>query len=415
MKTLLLSLLLSCNAFASTSSEIIISNLWKNIGHKSIPKKIENRIEEKVIKKEETPHKKPSPTPAPKLSAGQLKIEEMKRKNREKLKQKQEDQQTSAKNKSNSIYDIARDGLDDMKRKSRKTLSAWKEQEKETLRQWKKEREKFLSRVKQYKDNTFEMQSSATGSKNYTWDNTISSPASTEYHIVSSALDIEIRDQGKRPTCSAFAGTRALEIALAQKGIKKDLSEQYIYWASKPYCQTSPCSRKGSWISYAYEASENSLQRDIPSEDSCPYRSYSQPGNETQIPMKRSCTQGIVKVVSHKKINSTQGIFTALNNNLPVVAGLSLSPNFYKTKGIISYKDSLINGKMDEHANGHAVLIVGHMKVPSSYQNEGRSCFIVANSWSKGWATGGHGCITQKWLEKYKVPNPFLAITKIKE
>ena len=416
MRKLIFTLLISAPVIATTNSEIIISNLWKNIGHTTPPKKMTKKPSKKKSPEKEkvvTPKKKEKEK---KLSAGQLKIEEMKRKNRERLKEIEKNKKSNSKTKkSDSIYDLARDGLDDMKRKNNETLSAWKKEERETLEKWRLERERFLSKVRQYQDNTFEMESSSQEKKSFKWESNLSSPPSSEYHIVANAFDMEVRDQGKRPTCSAFAGTRAIEIALAQKGIRKDLSEQYIYWASKPYCQKSPCSKRGSWISYAYEASENSLRLDIPSEDSCPYVETSKPGNETQIPMARSCNQGITKVLSHKKLYSTQAIIDSLNRNQPVVAGFKLSPNFYKTKGIITYKDSLINGKMDEHASGHALLIIGHMKVPASLQSEGKSCFIVANSWSQGWATGGHGCITKKWLEKYKVRNPFLAITKIKE
>jgi C1A family cysteine protease len=426
MKILItLPLLFSLTTSANTSKDILISNLWKNIGHTTTLRKIEKKVEptkkelpkKELPKKEEIKEKKTPPAKNKKtLSKGQLKIEEMKRKNRERLKQSQNNSSTSnSTKKSDSIYDMAQRGKDDLYKQRNQTYSNWKKQEKETLEKWKVARDKFLSNIKQYKENTFELESSHVSYKSKKWDTTLSSPPKSDYHVVRGALALPIKDQGKRPTCSAFAGTRAIEIALFQKGRNIDLSEQYIYWASKPYCQTSPCSKRGSWISFAYDASKSSSSLNIPRESACPYVPYPVAGNETQLPIDSSCRQGVVKINSYKKLNSTQDLIRSLNNNQPVVAGFKLSPNFYKTKGIITYKDSLINGRMDEHASGHAVLIIGHMKVPKKYKSEGKSCFIIANSWSEGWATGGHGCITQKWLTKYRVPNPFLAITKIKE
>lgn len=424
MKILLIAtILISSNAYSNSEEEIIISNLWKNIGHSTPVKKIEKKeISIKPIKKEKVVITKPVKKkeevvpPKKKLSKGQLKIEEMKRKNREKFKSMNDDSKaTDESPDSSSIYDLAQKEKDKLYAKRDQTYKNWKQQEKQTLSRWKSARDRFLSQIKQYKDNTFELESSNVSFKSKKWNSSLPTPPKTDYHVVQGALDFPIRDQGKRPTCSAFAGTRAIEIALFQNGTKVDLSEQFIYWASKPYCQQSPCSKRGSWISFAYDASKESRGLDIPRESSCPYNALSVPGNETQTPIQSSCRQGIVKIDSYKKLNSTNELINTLNNNQSVVAGFKLSPNFYKSKGIISYKDSLINGRMDEHASGHAVLIIGHMKVPKKYRSEGKSCFIIANSWSEGWATGGYGCVTQKWLTKYRVPNPFLAITKIKE
>ncbi|WP_127714229.1 C1 family peptidase [Halobacteriovorax sp. HLS] len=409
-------LLTSAYIHSATQSEIIISNLWKNIGHQ-LPANITKKPIVKKPAKKETKVQEDQKT-SQKLSPGQLKIEQMKKANRDRLQkmnQKNKETNTSKSDSKGSIYQQAQEGLAQMKRMNKQTLSSWKEQERQTLEQWKKKRQEFLSRVKIYKNNTFELESTSQSFALKKWETDLAQAPASEYFIVKDALEINIRDQGNRPTCSAFAGTRAIEIALAQKGAKTNLSEQYIYWASKPYCQTSPCNKKGSWISYAYDDSINSKEMNIPSEKDCPYVSTPIAGNETQIPFKQSCSQGIVKVNSYKKINSTKEIFETLNNNIPIVAGFKLSPNFYKTNGIISYKDSLVNGRMDEHANGHALLIVGYMRVPKNIREEGNDCFIVANSWSEGWATGGYGCVTQKWLNNYKVPNPFLAITSIKE
>ena len=69
---------------------------------------------------------------------------------------------------------------------------------------------------------------------------------------------------------------------------------------------------------------------------------------------------------------------------------------------------------MDQHANGHALLLIGHMKLPKKLNTEGKLCYLAVNSWTKGWGAGGYACITEKWLSKYKVANPFMALTKVR-
>jgi len=423
-------LILPLSTLANSYDDIIISNLWKNIGHESkviLPPKVEPRPAPSPVPKP-TPAPSPKIKPAPikkkeakvpKLSKGQLKVEEMKRKIREKFKNQKSFKKSSTKTRSNespSIYDLARKTREQRKRQVQNTLRSWKDQERSTLKKWKEARDKFLSNLKHYKSATFELESSHESYSSKKWQKNLSAPPSSDYHIIPKAFSFPIRDQGKRPTCSAFAGTRAIEIALAQTGKQIDLSEQYIYWSSKPYCQQSPCSKRGSWITYALDHSKNSSRADIPTENACPYKSNSRPGNETQIPMRSSCQQGVVKVESYKKLNSNSELVAALDKNQSIVGGFKLSPNFYKTRGIISYQDSLVNGKMDEHASGHALLIVGYMKLPKSLirAHEGSLCYIVANSWTEGWGTGGYGCVTEKWLRKYRVNNPFIAISKIR-
>ena len=162
-----------------------------------------------------------------------------------------------------------------------------------------------------------------------------------------------------------------------------------------------------------FDRSKYSREPDIPLESSCPYISTAISGNETQIPLKLPCQQGVAKVASYSKLQTVNGIYNALTINRPVVAGFKLTPNFYENNGIITYKDSRTRGKMDAHAGGHAVVIVGYMKLPKNLQSEGKLCFITANSWGEGWGLGGHGCLTEKWVRNYRVKNAFISVDKV--
>ena len=42
------------------------------------------------------------------------------------------------------------------------------------------------------------------------------------------------------------------------------------------------------------------------------------------------------------------------------------------------------------------------MKLPQKYwAQEGKMCFIIANSWGKGWGLGGHACLTETWVQNH--------------
>ena len=233
------------------------------------------------------------------------------------------------------------------------------------------------------------------------------------FHIIPGALDLSIRDQARRPTCSAFAGIRAIETLLMANNMNRDFSEQYLYWSSKPNCQNQACSEKGSWVRAGFNYSKGFSGLDIPSESQCPYTNKSKPGNETQTPLQPGCQKGKVKVRSYSSVRSLDQIYDALQNNNPVVAAFKLSPNFYKNNGVITYADSIKSGRMDAHSMGHAFLIIGHMKLPPKMSNEGKICLIIANSWGEGWGKGGFSCITENWIRKYRTSNAFIALSSL--
>ncbi len=405
MKNLLLIFIL-CTSISASEEKEVIATLWHELGHPPIKQNSSLKKVDKVpsIFKEKSQKKE--------LSPGQRKIEEIKARNRKLIREKKVESHAST-----NIYDQKREGLSRYKKIIEKTLTEQKNEIEKTRARWKESRRTFLKNIPTYKKNTFEIQS--VNSKSSQKELKLlpenqSLNKGSDYYVIKNAFNINVKDQGKRPTCSAFAGASAIEILLRQSKSSISVSEQYLYWSSKPYCQKSPCSKKGSWISFAYDKSISAQGFDIPNSVDCPYNAKSEPGNETQIPLINGCRNGKVKVDRYKKVNSSIELYNSLNSNHPVIIGVKLSPNFYTTNGIITYQDSLVNGKMDQHANGHALLLIGHMKLPKKLRSEGKLCYLAVNSWTKGWGAGGYACITEKWLSKYKVANPFMALTKVR-
>ncbi|MBH46909.1 MAG: hypothetical protein CME71_01925 [Halobacteriovorax sp.] len=364
------------------------------------------------------------------MSRGKQMIEQMKRKNREELAKKnginpdevksgadlvkaaKEDNKQLVKQVHATIKtegewrELAESEIEALKNK---VISDWKKKHAAKIKHWEAQRRKFNKEKGKYEDTTFELPLILPVSKEEK-EKVVEIEIERDYFVVPAAMNVEIRDQKFRPTCSAFAGVRLMEILLAQNGQNIDLSEQYFYWASKEDCQKRPCSKPGSWVGYGLEYSKDQRNQDIPLEKECPYVSYSSQGNETQTPLASSCRGGTIKVGDFSYLKTLDEVMKALHKNNAVVASLKLTPNFYTSRSLILYKDRSSGGKMDTHSQGHAVTIVGYAKLPSVL-DEGRVCFIVANSWGEGWGKGGYSCISEKWILAQRQDNPFVTIS----
>lgn len=407
-----------------------------NASHKENVEIITNSIYEELIKvtkglkpPKELVEKK---TSVNNMSRGKQMIEEMKRRNREKLarmrginpdevksgadivKAQKEDnkkliKEIHSKIKTESEWrELAQSEIELLKKQ---VIADWKEKHQAKIKAWEKEKAKFSKKKDKYSDTTFDLPLILPVDKKEK-EKKVEVKVQKEYSIVANAMSIPIRDQKYRPTCAAFAGIRLIEIMLAQNAIDNDLSEQYFYWASKDDCQSSPCSKPGSWVGYGIEYSSEQKSIDIPKESSCPYINYSKKGNETQIPLKKGCAEGVVKVKAYDYIKTLDDVLRALDDNMAVIASMKLTPNFYTSSSLILYKDRNSGDRMDAHAQGHSMTIIGYMKLPQVL-NEGSVCFIVANSWGQGWGKGGYSCISEKWILNQRQVNPFVIISKL--
>ncbi len=254
-----------------------------------------------------------------------------------------------------------------------------------------------------------------------------------------------VRNQGQRGTCAAFSGIGQIEGYLLQNSTLEsiDLSEQRFYAMSKPKSWgdggTTGGSNAGdgfavsSTIKTDYDAGypdpstfSVSNTYNLPLESKCPYNL--KPGdNEIQIPGSKSgdCTSGVAQVISfeswhhgYKKgltIDSAQSIYDhVVNKKYPVVVSSKLSKNWEKNDGIITWADAQAEGST-EHASGHAYLVVGVRKLDEAkYPNEGGMCFIIKNSWGKGWGVNGISCMTLAWFNHFRSKGGLPLVKEVK-
>lgn len=182
-----------------------------------------------------------------------------------------------------------------------------------------------------------------------------------------------------------------------------------------PNCQESKCKKEGSWVYTAFKNSQNSKSFDIPFEKDCAYNKSPIDDNVTQIPLSNSCQNGVVKIKNFSEVKSNAEIISAIKSGHPVIGGFKLSENFYKNNGYVFQKQSqTISEKLDSHAAGHAIVLVGIMKLPDELRtDEGSYCLISANSWGQGWGKGGHACLSEKWIDKHRFDVNFISLDEI--
>ena len=286
------------------------------------------------------------------------------------------------------------------------TVAAWDEEYERTVARWEKKRAEYLPKRKEYEEAAIELEGIA-GSLQVAAGNRFQSNLSQmqpgEFHIIPNALELGVKNQARRGTCTAFAGVRALETMFVQHGISTDLSEEYFYFISKPSCMEQPCgkNREGSNTTAGLLASRVPGVPAVLSEADCPYTPNRNDSNITNTPLRGCSTQGVARAGGLSAARSNDQILAALRNNRPVVAGFTLTATYYDNKGLVTQYDPVnATRPSGPDAGGHANLLVGYIRLPDSLAKEGRYCVITANSWDEGWGRGGFACLTEAWLDK---------------
>ncbi|MCB9550236.1 MAG: C1 family peptidase [Myxococcales bacterium] len=239
-------------------------------------------------------------------------------------------------------------------------------------------------------------------------------------YVIPQAERVPVRNQGARGTCAAFAGTASMEYAALNTkaggyDLKTlDLSEQRFYWLSKPECQgpSGDCGA-GSWFGSGFDAAKSGKGFPVPLEADCPYNTS--PGaNDTQYPHPASCERGAARVDAVETWCGLEGLVDLLHRGFAVPIGSPLTANWEQNEGLITKRDFAAQGST-VHAGGHAYLIIGYRKLPKMPE-EGGLCFIIKNSWGKGWGVNGHACMTLAWMEAVggdRFTYGFPAVTKV--
>jgi hypothetical protein len=188
------------------------------------------------------------------------------------------------------------------------------------------------------------------------------------------------RNQGRRPTCLAFAASDA------HAGVRPGwapLSCEYAFYHAQRRSGRPPS--KGAMLSSMLEA----LQKDgQPEEIGWPYLLSTPSDPTTWAPP--AIVGSVFGRAGEKASASIEQVIKELDKGRPIIILLTLSEAFYRPapQGVIHPA----TGEVPQPERRHAVIAVGHGKVDSHY------AILVRNSWGERWGDNGYGWLTEPFL-----------------
>ncbi len=266
---------------------------------------------------------------------------------------------------------------------------------------------------------------------------------------ISNLDKMPVRDQGSRGTCASFAAIGQIEglILKSYTGINSiDLSEQRFYYMSKPanwatggdvakggsdpgtgFAKSYPSiigtEPEGQWTNGSLnkkpeDTPTGSDAYNIPLESECPYVAELK-SNDLQTPQATGCKgMGVARVDSFvawmynqstRPITAQQLYDQLVTTDAPVVVMTKLSSNWEANDGMITKADAdAVGDGASSHSAGHAYLIVGARQLnETEFPGEGGLCFVIKNSWGKGWGINGYSCMTLAWFNEWRFDSGF--------
>jgi hypothetical protein len=188
------------------------------------------------------------------------------------------------------------------------------------------------------------------------------------------------RDQGRRPTCMAFAGSDTNSFAQGDTGY---LSAEFAHFhAVRRRHPRQP--DRGVPMSLMVDAIREDGQ---PPEQLWPYLPALPSPISSWAPPK-NCAP----VFRHPMVNimpDFSNIFAALNAGQPALFATTITEQFYRPPS-----DYIIrNAAAETPVGNHALVAVGHGSA------DGECAVLVRNSWGEGWGERGHAWVTKSYLE----------------
>lgn len=189
---------------------------------------------------------------------------------------------------------------------------------------------------------------------------------------------IGVRDQGSRPTCIAFAVS---DTHAALRCEKDALSCEYIYYHAVNSSHGDP--DRGVDFPSILEGLRTKGQ---PTESHWPYL--------LKVPSDLSTWKppiGVTVLYRRDSIGHRKGldnIFDRIDQDNPVIIGLTISNAFYKPG-----KDGVISAKeLPNPSLRHAVVGLGYGTLGQE------RLLLVRNSWGNSWGVNGHAWLTENYL-----------------
>lgn len=193
-----------------------------------------------------------------------------------------------------------------------------------------------------------------------------------------------VRDQGRRPTCLAFATSAVHRSA---QGHPSELSPEWLYYHATRRDGLRP--DQGSSAEATCEVISDEGQTD---ETFWPYQGRDADPRPYEPPAGRPA---VVRCDTGLRNGDADRWRADLGSGLPVVITLLLSPAFYNPARVIGTEAIM----PDDHAPidptlAHAVVLAGYGDL------EGMAHFLIRNSWGPKWGAAGHAWLPETYLAR---------------
>ena len=220
-------------------------------------------------------------------------------------------------------------------------------------------------------------------------------------------LDLKVKSQGRRPSCSVYSMVSALEYQYFQlHGRADDFSEEYLVWATRRImgmvgnnglparnAMGEPITDSGFpllAVAQAISVYGVALEAEMPARLR-PSRDSAAVPDRTLIDLSRQ-RRGIFigEIPGADTLTLLNNIVHVLNAGVPVPAGIRWADDAQSRAGMLDKQPPLADG-------GHAITFVGY-ESPSC--SPATTVFIFKNSYGVNWGRGGYGRVTWSYLEK---------------
>ena len=221
-------------------------------------------------------------------------------------------------------------------------------------------------------------------------------------------LDLAVKNQGRRPSCSVFAIVSALEFLNAQlSGKSEKLSEEYLIWATRKVTQrAAPETADGAPAGDEADIKDEGFSLDhvvsalrgygIPLQSNMPNTFGTSMGDIATpapeiIEEARARRRVFVQRVPGRDASAMVANFVhILNAGIPIPVGLRWPHYRTLRNGYLHQQPPILD-------YSHAVTIVGYQCKTGQLED---AVFIFKNSYGSYWGQGGYGFVTAHYLGK---------------
>lgn len=193
-----------------------------------------------------------------------------------------------------------------------------------------------------------------------------------------------VRDQGRRPTCLAFAASAAHRAAHKHPN---QLSAEWLYYHATRRDGLRP--DQGSTMDATCAVILNDGQ---PDEAFWPYQGRDISPHPYEPPEQRPV---VVRCNTGQRKGDADRWRSEIDAGSPVVITLFISPAFYQPARFVGSEALMGEDHLPiDPALAHAVVLAGYGDL------KGVSLFLVRNSWGQGWGGAGYAWFSETYLTR---------------